>query len=100
MILRQEIWIWLLAALSGGATFVGAFLGSVGGGKMSVAFGTSFAAGIMVLISVFELIPEGYGEIGGISLFWILIGALIVWIINLIIPHIHSIDEEIGRANV
>jgi len=84
--------ILILAFLSGLATFFGVYLGDKSNkSTANIAFGTSFAAGIMILISIFELIPEAYHIAGLRSLFWVTLGLLAVWVINKILPHIHSI---------
>lgn len=84
--------ILTLAFFSGLATFFGVYLGDKSNKSVAnIAFGTSFAAGIMILISIFELIPEAYHMAGLTSLFWVVIGLLAVWLINKILPHIHSL---------
>ncbi|MFA6423146.1 MAG: ZIP family metal transporter [Patescibacteria group bacterium] len=88
----SSINILILAFLSGLATFFGVYLGDKSNkSTANIAFGTSFAAGIMILISFFELIPEAYHSAGARSLFWVVLGLLAVWLINKILPHIHSI---------
>lgn len=88
----NNINILILAFLSGLATFIGVFWGDKSNeSNASIAFGTSFAAGIMVLISAFELIPEAYRSAGFASIFWIAMGAFLVWLINILLPHIHSV---------
>lgn len=89
--------ILLLALISGLATFLGVYIGvRRKKTKENIVFGASFAAAIMIFISVFELIPSAYKASGVISSFWIFIGILILWLINMILPHIHNI-EEIGE---
>lgn len=84
--------ILIFAFLSGLATFFGVYIGDKSNkSTANIAFGTSFAAGIMILISIFELIPEAYHIAGLRSLFWVVLGLLVVWVINNILPHIHSI---------
>jgi ZIP family zinc transporter len=84
--------VLLLAFLSGLATLLGVFLGSRGKKTaIHISFGTAFAAGIMVLISLFELIPGAYNNIQLKSLLWVAIGAGLVWGINKILPHLHSV---------
>lgn len=84
--------VLILALLSGLATFLGVFLGKcVKNNSQNITFGTSFAAGIMILISFFELIPESYHTIGLKAVLWVIIGTVVLWIINKILPHIHSV---------
>lgn len=88
----SNINILILAFLSGLATLIGVFLGNcTRRNDQNIAFGTAFAAGIMVLISSFELIPDSYRIISTKAFFWVLAGFLIVWLINKVLPHIHSV---------
>lgn len=84
--------VLILALLSGLATFLGVLLGKcVKNNGQNITFGTSFAAGIMILISFFELIPESYRVMSIKSFVWVIFGVAILWIINKILPHIHSV---------
>jgi ZIP family zinc transporter len=85
----------ILAAIAGTATFLGVYLGSkVKKDTKKIVFGASFAAWVMILISFFELIPSAAKEAGlPSSIIWILAGALAVWLINMAIPHMHSVKE-------
>lgn len=60
-----------------------------------IAIGIGFSAGIMLLISLFELIPESIGTAGiletSISIF---LGIVFIGILNFIIPHTHLIKEK------
>jgi ZIP family zinc transporter len=59
--------------------------------------GMGFAAGIMLLISIFELIPESLSVISPIStLTVVFLGALIISLLNLLVPHTHFFKEK-GR---
>lgn len=91
-IFSNNINILLLAAISGLATFFGVFLGNFGRKtKPKIVFGSSFAAGIMILISFFELIPEAEKEIGNSSFIWATIGFCSILLINQVLPHIHTL---------
>lgn len=84
--------VLILALLSGLATIFGVFLGSRGKQTgVNIALGTSFAAGIMILISILELIPEAYESFGIKTFVWVVFGVVLIWIINKILPHIHSV---------
>jgi len=84
--------IILLAFLAGLATVVGVFWGHhTHKNNRNIAFGTAFAAGMMILISFFELIPEAFKSINTKSFYWVFVGFLIIWVINKILPHIHSV---------
>jgi ZIP family zinc transporter len=60
----------------------------------ALAAGIGFAVGIMVLISVLELLPASIGAIGlGPTLGTATAGAVFVWAANLVIPHTHLVVE-------
>jgi zinc transporter, ZIP family len=87
--------ILILASLSGLATLAGVFLGSLfKKTKKNIILSASFSASLMILISVFELVPTAFKDIDIKSLIsWITFGAFIIWIANRIIPHLHSMKE-------
>jgi ZIP family zinc transporter len=90
----DNINILILALLSGLATLIGVFIGRhYKNSKKDITFGTAFAAGIMLLIVTFELIPSSYGEAGLGSLVWIALGIAVLYIVNRILPNIHSVKE-------
>jgi ZIP family zinc transporter len=61
----------------------------------AIAAGIGFSAGIMILISVWELIPEAVAVTGiGTAFVTAALGAALVWTAHFIIPHIHLIDER------
>ena len=59
----------------------------------SIAVGIGFSVGIMVLISVLELIPESIADMGtaGVLVSTVL-GSLLVWLAHVLIPHFHLIN--------
>jgi ZIP family zinc transporter len=58
----------------------------------SIAVGIGFSVGIMVLISVLELIPESIASMGTARvLTGALVGALLVWLAHVLIPNFHLI---------
>jgi len=60
-----------------------------------IVIGIGFSAGIMLLISFFELIPESIGAAGiPMTLIAVLLGIGLVGILNFIIPHTHFIEEK------
>lgn len=64
-----------------------------------IAIGIGFSAGIMLLISVFELIPEAAAETGTLEvLIGVVLGALLLFALHIIIPHTHLIEEGSGLA--
>jgi ZIP family zinc transporter len=67
----------------------------------AIATGIGFSAGIMLLISALELMPESIAVLGvGTSLAGAAAGAAVVWFAHLIIPHIHLIEEKGTRDRV
>jgi ZIP family zinc transporter len=61
----------------------------------AIATGIGFSVGIMLLVSVFELIPESITIMGvRASVTSAALGAALVWAAHLIIPHTHFVDEK------
>ena len=87
--------ILILAGLAGAATLVGVLLGSLfKKTKKNIIFSASFSASLMILISVFELIPTALKNIDAKFLFfWVAVGVLVIWLANWVIPHLHSMKE-------
>lgn len=87
--------IILLSLVAGGATFFGVWLGLRHNyGEKTAAFGASFAATIMLLISGVELIPASISDGGFIkSVEFVIIGVLIIALANYIIPHLHTFHD-------
>ena len=91
----SDINILILAGLAGLATLAGVFLGGIfQKTKGNIIFSASFAASLMILISVFELIPTAAKNLDiYLLLFWVLMGVSFIWLADWIIPHLHSIKE-------
>lgn len=86
--------ILFLALIAGSATFLGVLVGYRAKGRKNIAFGLSFAGAIMILISVFELIPAANRESNILNtIFFVIVGAAVVSAVNFLIPHIHAIRE-------
>ncbi len=61
----------------------------------AIAAGIGFSTGIMLLISLLELLPESYGTLGApLTLLGFLLGAGLVGAANLIVPHTHLVAEQ------
>jgi ZIP family zinc transporter len=61
----------------------------------AIACGIGFSAGIMILISFIELIPEASTEIGLPAAFLTtLSGGLLLWGVNAVLPHTHLVKEH------
>lgn len=87
----------LLTLLAGGSTFIGALLGIIGQkpSNRMLAFALGFAAGIMLLISLMEMLPaalaaEGMSPILGYGMF--IIGLVGYFMLDRLLPHEHAHD--------
>ena len=88
--------VLLLAFLSVLTTLLGVTLAIyVGKNERAITIGIGFSAGIMLLISFFELIPEAIDKtnITTTSVACIL-GVLVVAVLHWLIPHTHLIEEK------
>lgn len=85
----------LVTLLAGLATVLGAsFVKRVRNTKVS-AFSLAFAAGIMLMIALGELVPEAFESLGEItSLVFLVIGALLSLVLDIVLPHHHHHEEE------
>ena len=89
----------LLSTVAGGATLFGVFLGNRFTAKNSLSLGTAFAAGIMLLTSVFELLPEAAKTLDIPKIFlFAFFGAVVLYIAGKIIPHIHT-PKDIAQCS-
>ncbi|MEN8160301.1 MAG: ZIP family metal transporter [Myxococcota bacterium] len=98
----SAIWVavLLLSLMSIATTLVGVGLAlRLGHSARGIATGTGFAAGIMILVSVVELIPESVHAAGpAMSLGAVALGATVIAILHVIIPHTHLVEEK-GRID-
>jgi ZIP family zinc transporter len=63
--------------------------------RRAIAFGIGFSVGIMVLISILELIPEAYVAMGmGRTISSVALGVGLLWVLHFIIPHTHLFPES------
>lgn len=63
----------------------------------ALAVGIGFSAGIMLLISFLELIPEATAEADALKVVGaVALGAALLFALHLLIPHIHLVDEASG----
>jgi ZIP family zinc transporter len=88
--------ILLLALLSGMTTLIGVALAlTFGKQTRGIAFGIGFSAGIMVLVSLLELIPEAIRQSAvTTALPAVASGALLVAALHWLIPHTHLVEEK------
>jgi len=92
----------LLPVLAGLSTTIGSALGLLtrkpGPRMMSLSLG--FAAGVMILISFVELLPNGVeviGFLGGYAAFFG--GMAAMYAVDLLVPHHYMAEEQDGRAS-
>jgi len=61
----------------------------------AIAAGIGFSVGIMILVSLLELIPESIAIMGvGATVTSAALGAALVWAAHLIVPHTHFVEEK------
>jgi ZIP family zinc transporter len=91
----------LLALLSGITTLIGVGLALwLGSSARGITTGMGFSAGIMILISSLELIPESVSEVGLLeTLVTVALGVAVVAFLHVIIPHAHLV-EETGKLDL
>ena len=93
----------ILTILAGAATFIGALLGVLGQKPSNrvLAFSLGFAAGIMLLISLMEMLPAALGTDGmspllGYGMF--VVGLLGYFALDRMLPHAHP--QDLMQKNV
>jgi ZIP family zinc transporter len=88
--------VLILAFLSVFTTLLGVALAIyVGKNETAIAVGIGFSAGIMLLVSLFELVPEAVGNTSlELALTACALGMLIVAALHWVIPHTHLVDEK------
>lgn len=88
--------VLLLASLSVFTTLAGVALAIyIGRNDRAIALGIGFSAGIMLLVSILELMPEASGEAGpGRAATAFILGLLIVAALHWVIPHTHLTEEH------
>jgi len=88
--------VLLLAFLSVFTTLLGVtFAIYIGKNERAIAIGIGFSAGIMLLISFFELIPVAIDKTNiAITAIACILGMLIIAVLHWLIPHTHLIEEK------
>jgi len=88
----------LLSCLSFVTTYAGVFLAiRFRESRRGVSVGIGFSAGIMLVISFVELLPEAADAVGILkSLSVASLGALVLFGLHFIIPHTHLVEEKDG----
>lgn len=92
----ESLAILLLSSLSIATTAMGVLLAlSIRENDRAIAVGIGFSTGIMVLVSVAELIPEAHGSVGTLGTgLGVALGGALLWGANLAVPHSHLIREH------
>ncbi|HET7688416.1 MAG TPA: ZIP family metal transporter [Candidatus Macondimonas sp.] len=95
-----QVAVLLLSLLSLFTTWLGVMLAvRLRENARAIAAGIGFSTGIMLLISLLELVPESIGILGAPStLLACALGAGLVWTAHLIVPHTHLVKEQ-GMAD-
>lgn len=94
--MSENLAVILLSLLSGMTTLIGVALALIfKKSRKAIVAGMGFSAGIMLLISLFELIPESLSVINPFSTFCTAaLGAIVLALLNFIIPHTHFFKEK------
>jgi ZIP family zinc transporter len=88
--------VLLLAFISGLTTLVGVLLAlALGRNAGAIALGIGFSAGIMLLVSAWELLPEALQSAGPARVWTaVALGAGLVGVLHFVIPHVHLVEEH------
>lgn len=100
MLSTTYIAVILLSLLSGATSLIGVFLALYfKKSNKAVVVGIGFSAGIMLAISFLELLPEAI-KVKGVfpALLALISGLVFIFLIDLIVPHIHSVKGK-GEVN-
>ena len=93
--------VLLLAFISGLTTLVGVALGlRLGRSGSLIAVGIGFSAGVMVLVSLRELLPAAFAVLPSFRVWGAMgLGAGLLAVLHVVIPHIHLVEER-GRLDI
>lgn len=93
--------VLLLALISGLTTLVGVALGlRLGRRAGTVYVGIGFSAGIMVLVSLRELLPAAFATVPAARVWGaVALGTGLLAVLHVVIPHIHLVEER-GRLDI
>jgi ZIP family zinc transporter len=92
----QSVAVLLLSLLSVVTTALGVLLAFlIRENIRALAVGIGFSTGIMILVSVLELMPEAHESAGALGAgVGLALGALVLWAANRAFPHSHLIQEH------
>jgi ZIP family zinc transporter len=95
---RTWLAVLLLASLSAATSWIGVVLAlRITTHPRAIAVGIGFSAGIMLVISAAELVPEAYRNADLTTvLVGVVLGAWLLAVLHLILPHTHLLDETGG----
>lgn len=86
---------FLVTLIAGLSTLLGAFLAYKVKNKTFQAISLAFATGIMLMISLGEMLPQAFSAIGTAhTLLFMVAGAFISMLLDLLFPHHHNPDTE------
>ena len=89
---------FLVTLVAGLSTTLGAVLASKVKGKTFQSFSLAFATGIMLMISLGEMLPDAFDGIGTpLALILMVAGAFLSLALDLLFPHHHDEEEEPGH---
>lgn len=93
---KAQAAVLLLSLLSVLTTWIGVMLAFwLRENAKAIAIGIGFSTGIMLLISMTELVPESIGIMGALpTLLSFVLGAGFVWMAHLVVPHTHLVEEK------
>ena len=88
--------VLLLSLVSGLTTLIGVALAyRLRNSSKGITLGIGFSARIMLLISIFELIPESFAALGtNLTLASAIIGGLFIGLLDKVLPHTHLIPSD------
>jgi ZIP family zinc transporter len=93
--------VLLLAFISGLTTLIGVALGlRLGRSTSTAAVGIGFSAGIMVVVSLRDLLPAAFAAVPAARVWGaVALGAGVLALLHVVIPHIHLVEER-GRLDI
>ena len=85
----------LITLVAGLATVAGSVFISNKRNSKTEAFALAFATGLMLMISLGELIPQSFESLGTASLLLVVCGAFLSLVLDVVLPHHHD-DEDMA----
>ena len=89
---------FLVTLVAGLSTTLGAVLASKVKNRTFQSFSLAFATGIMLMISLGEMLPDAFDGLGTpLALIFMVVGAFLSLALDLLFPHHHDEEEEPGH---